>query len=182
MKGDGGALEDTNVEISTVDGFQGREVDIVIFSCVRSAPQSSGYGKNGNKPSCSSSSIGLGFVADVNRLNVAMTRAKFSLIIVGNADYLSVPDTEWRRLIQFTRRKGYMYNDDSNAERGGATPAEYRDRESFFEEGDRGGNNRTFGSAASTTDKDNRSRNSKQWGRRDGKRKGGGGSLPPAKR
>ena len=48
-----------DVEISTIDGFQGREVDIVIFSCVRS-------GSGGS----------LGFLAEWQRLNVAITRAK----------------------------------------------------------------------------------------------------------
>ena len=49
----------SDVEISTIDGFQGREVDIVIFSCVRSGRSSS-----------------LGFLAEWQRLNVAITRAK----------------------------------------------------------------------------------------------------------
>lgn len=89
-----------NVEISTVDGFQGREVDIVIFSSVRSI-------KNDRERKSGNGS--LGFVADVNRLNVAMTRAKYSLIIVGNAEYLGASNTEWKHLVEFVNLKGYIF-------------------------------------------------------------------------
>lgn len=55
------------VEINTVDAFQGRETDIVIYSIVRS-------NKHGN----------IGFLMDTRRLNVALSRARDLLIIVGN--------------------------------------------------------------------------------------------------
>lgn len=61
----------SDMEFNTVDGFQGREVDILVLSTVRAAgPCSAASGIN-------SSSIG--FVADVRRMNVALTRAKLSL-------------------------------------------------------------------------------------------------------
>ncbi len=56
------------VDINSIDGFQGREKDIIIFSTVRSR-----VGKS------------IGFVADERRINVGLTRARTSLIIVGNA-------------------------------------------------------------------------------------------------
>ena len=55
------------VEINTVDAFQGRETDIVFYSVVRS-------NERGN----------LGFLKDVRRLNVAFSRARELLVVVGN--------------------------------------------------------------------------------------------------
>lgn len=52
------------VPVRTVDGFQGSESDIIVLSCVRTS--------------------GIGFMAELERLNVALTRAKFSLYVVGN--------------------------------------------------------------------------------------------------
>ncbi len=63
------ALEDQpELEIDTVDGFQGREKDAVVVSLVRS------------------NDLGeLGFVADIRRINVALTRARKKLIVIGDS-------------------------------------------------------------------------------------------------
>jgi superfamily I DNA and/or RNA helicase len=55
------------IEINTVDAFQGRETDIVFYSVVRSNDD----GK-------------LGFLKDVRRLNVAFSRARELLVVVGD--------------------------------------------------------------------------------------------------
>ncbi|KAK6201458.1 P-loop containing nucleoside triphosphate hydrolase protein [Scheffersomyces amazonensis] len=61
-----------NVEISTVDGFQGREKEVIIISLVRS---------NDIRE--------VGFLRDKRRLNVAMTRAKRQLCVVGDLELMS---------------------------------------------------------------------------------------------
>lgn len=61
-----------NVQVSTVDGYQGQEKDIILISCVRS-------NDNGE----------IGFLQDTRRMNVALTRARKKLIIVGDSATLS---------------------------------------------------------------------------------------------
>jgi len=63
------------VEINTVDAFQGSEKDIMVFNCVRS---------NNIKNEIGS----LGFVTDERRVNVAITRARHFLVVVGNSKTL----------------------------------------------------------------------------------------------
>jgi senataxin len=59
------------VEFNTVDTFQGRERDIIIFSCVKVAEEG-----------------GVGFLSDIRRMNVRLTRANSSLFILGNSKFL----------------------------------------------------------------------------------------------
>ena len=60
------------LEIDSVDGFQGREKEAVLISLVRSSARGE-----------------IGFLADVRRMNVAMTRARRKLIVVGDSATLS---------------------------------------------------------------------------------------------
>ena len=82
--------EKTPVEVKTVDGFQGREKEIIIISTVRS-------NSHGN----------IGFLKDLRRLNVAITRAKRKLIIIGNANTL-ITNPTYARLIEFVESENLL--------------------------------------------------------------------------
>ncbi|KAG6491063.1 hypothetical protein ZIOFF_052395 [Zingiber officinale] len=91
-----GAEQISDMEFNTVDGFQGREVDILVLSTVRAS------GSSAETPK--SSSNGIGFVADVRRMNVALTRAKFSLWVVGNARTLQT-NVNWAAMIENSKER-----------------------------------------------------------------------------
>lgn len=76
--------------VATIDSFQGREMAAVIFSCVRSSQQP-----------------GLGFMKDARRMNVALTRAKQLLSVVGNLRVLA-HDRTWHNLIEDARHRGLI--------------------------------------------------------------------------
>jgi superfamily I DNA and/or RNA helicase len=61
------ALEPLGIEVDTVDAFQGREAEAVLVSCVRSNPEGR-----------------LGFLTDLRRMNVALTRGKVHTFVVGD--------------------------------------------------------------------------------------------------
>jgi len=77
-----------HVSLETIDSYQGRQVDVVILSCVRA-------GTGG----------GLGFVTDIRRMNVAITRARRSLWILGALGTLK-KNKEWAALIADAEERG----------------------------------------------------------------------------
>lgn len=88
------------VEVNTVDGFQGREKEIVIYSCVRTSH--GGRRRKKKRKHGDDGDVLDAFWADERRMNVAITRAKSSLWIVGNSTLLQ-QSRAWRALIQHTK-------------------------------------------------------------------------------
>lgn len=86
--------EGKDIYINTVDAFQGQERDVIIMSCVRA------------------STHGVGFVADIRRMNVALTRARRALWVMGNANAL-IQSEDWAALIADARSRNCYMDMDS---------------------------------------------------------------------
>jgi superfamily I DNA and/or RNA helicase len=67
-----GLADELPVEVNTIDGFQGREKEVIIVSLVRSNDKGE-----------------IGFLSDLRRLNVALTRARRALIVIGDSATIS---------------------------------------------------------------------------------------------
>lgn len=85
------------IELNTVDGFQGREKDIIIISTVRS----NDYGS-------------IGFLSDTRRMNVALTRAKYAQYIVGSASTL-YGNKHWGKLVKQAADKNCLISVSSSS-------------------------------------------------------------------
>lgn len=75
------------ITVHTVDGFQGQERDIILISLVRSNPHHQ-----------------IGFLSDLRRMNVAITRARMKLIVIGNAATLE-QHPFYRKLRQYIEQE-----------------------------------------------------------------------------
>ena len=73
------------IDVNTVDQFQGQDKDIIIYSCTRSTPRKINRSAHGNADELKTSTD---IMCDKRRLNVALTRAKSKLIIIGNGPAL----------------------------------------------------------------------------------------------
>ncbi|XP_041330804.1 probable helicase senataxin [Pyrgilauda ruficollis] len=89
-------------EVDTVDAFQGREKDCIIVSCVRA---NSSEGSTLPYVQANSTKGSIGFLASLQRLNVTITRARFSLFILGRLQTL-MEDKNWNHLIQDAQKRG----------------------------------------------------------------------------
>ena len=81
-----------DLEISTVDSFQGKEKELIIVSMVRSNPEKE-----------------VGFLAEIRRLNVTITRAKRCCVVVGDRNTLS-NDVNVKRFIDFCHTNDIIYS------------------------------------------------------------------------
>ncbi len=82
------------VEVNSIDGFQGREKKIIIMSLVRSNDK-------GN----------IGFLKDLRRFNVALTRAQEELVVIGNPNTVRSNET-YGRFLDFVKEKGLYVKAD----------------------------------------------------------------------
>jgi len=81
------------LNVRSVDGFQGGEEDIIIISTVRS---------NGNGK--------VGFLNNRQRANVALTRARHCLWVIGNETTLALSGSIWATLISESRTRGCFHD------------------------------------------------------------------------
>ncbi|KAM0893397.1 hypothetical protein ACQ4PT_025141 [Festuca glaucescens] len=79
------------IDVNTVDGFQGREKEVVIFSCVRCNKEQK-----------------IGFVNDFRRMNVAITRARSAVLVIGSASTLQ-KDEHWNNLVECAKERNHYF-------------------------------------------------------------------------
>ncbi|KAL5723313.1 hypothetical protein ACHQM5_006726 [Ranunculus cassubicifolius] len=92
-----GNVSNFTVSVRSVDGFQGGEEDVIIFSTVRS---------NGNGS--------VGFLANRQRTNVGLTRARYCLWILGNGPTLMNSDSIWKKLILDAQKRDCYFEVDKD--------------------------------------------------------------------
>ena len=85
---DDSRLQNAPLDINTIDGFQGQERDVIYISLVRSNPK-----------------CDIGFLNDYRRMNVAMTRARKLLVIVGDSATVGA-DAFYEKILEYCEQQG----------------------------------------------------------------------------
>ncbi|KAI8552028.1 hypothetical protein RHMOL_Rhmol06G0232800 [Rhododendron molle] len=92
-------LDGFTVKVKSIDGFQGGEEDIIIISTVRS-----------------NSGGSVGFLSCPQRVNVALTRARHCLWIVGNERTLARSESIWEALVRDARHRQLFFGADEDSD------------------------------------------------------------------
>ncbi|KAJ1704694.1 hypothetical protein LUZ63_004473 [Rhynchospora breviuscula] len=87
-----------SVKVSSIDGFQGGEAEVILISTVRS-----------NRDGA------IGFLSDNRRINVALTRAKHCLWILGDGWTLTNSNSVWKELVLDAKDRGCFFNGSDDA-------------------------------------------------------------------
>lgn len=86
-----------NIDVSTLDSFQGKEYDIIVFSFTRSPDHNKAPIEKGKRKYAK-----VGFLDDARRLNVAFSRAKKKLILIGNSKTLTDYRSHFDKVFNYT--------------------------------------------------------------------------------
>lgn len=114
-----------DVKVGSVETFQGQERRCIIISTVRSENDLLEHDRKYN----------LGFVANEKRFNVAVTRAKALLVVIGNPRVLETDKKNWLPLLRYCRDNGSWMGQDWKE---GAAAAEDEDEKAMMEGGGTG--------------------------------------------
>ncbi|XP_050354103.1 RNA helicase Mov10l1-like isoform X2 [Nymphalis io] len=90
------------IEVGTVESFQGKEKRVILVSTVRANCRLLDY----------DAKYGLGFLVDDKRYNVTLTRAKAKLIIIGNPTCLT-RDIKWRKYMDYCQKRNCYYGQEN---------------------------------------------------------------------
>ena len=120
--------EINDIEINTVDSFQGQERDIIIFSTVRAnfkdevinleegeIPSSPDQSSQNNSNSNNGNNVGIGFLNDFRRMNVGLSRAKCCCFVIGHSETLK-NNLYWKKLINYCKDKNSFFQVEKNKE------------------------------------------------------------------
>ena len=112
-----------DIEINTVDSFQGQERDIIIFSTVRANFKDENVLEDGEIPSSSpeqsiqtnNGNIGIGFLNDFRRMNVGLSRAKVGCFVIGHFETLK-NNSYWKKLMNYCKSKKSFFQVEQSKE------------------------------------------------------------------
>lgn len=90
----------SEIDVGTVEHFQGQERRVIIFSTVRSSQHAKEREEGVRRP--------IGFLSDRTRINVAVSRAVAGLVIVGDFEHLSRYSSEWKEIFSLGKDRGFL--------------------------------------------------------------------------